>query len=280
MNSLRAIAERLSSARGWTVAAALAASPACDGHILVGADPSDAAPGPSADDGGVDAASTFTPLVVPWGTGFESGFIDWSLPENQGFCYFVGSASFSIVTSPVHGGTHAAAFTVNSAVPLSEARCLRQGVLPDAAYYGAWYYVPAPAANTGNWNLLHFRGGDTPDGATHGLWDVSLANGPDGAVGTTVFDFLRMRTLEAGAGAVTAIPIAQWFHLEAFFRRSNTSAGAFTVYLNGQIAYQVTGLSTDDSTLGSWHVGNLATALMPAMSTVYVDDVSIDVNGP
>jgi hypothetical protein len=41
-----------------------------------------------------------------------------------------------------------------------------------------------------------------------------------------------------------------------------------------------TGLATDNSAWGEWHVGNLATALAPAASTLYVDDVSITTSGP
>ena len=33
---------------------------------------------------------------------------------------------------------------------------------------------------------------------------------------------------------------------------------------------------TDDSRWGQWFVGNYATALSPPSSTVYVDDVTID----
>jgi hypothetical protein len=37
----------------------------------------------------------------------------------------------------------------------------------------------------------------------------------------------------------------------------------------------LTGIATDDSRWGEWFVGNFATALSPASSTVYVDDVTI-----
>jgi hypothetical protein len=254
--------------------AALAASAAaCDSHILVGDDPAVSCP----DDAGSDDA--LAPLVVPWQTGFENGFNDYGQPPN---CYAqpLGS-SFTIVSSPlpVRSGLHAAAFTVNSALSTpqssAETRCVKQGVLPKSAYYGAWYYVPAPATNTGNWNLLHFRGSNVANGPTHGLWDVSLINEPDGALATSVFDFIRMRTLEAGP----AIPIDQWFHLEVFFQRSCGATGEFKLYRDGQPVLDVVGPS-DDTAWGGWHVGNFANALSPAVSTVYVDDVTISTTGP
>jgi hypothetical protein len=249
---------------------------ACDPHVIVGADPGDSGAAP--EDGELTTdAGTFSPLIVPWSTGFETGLGDWTA-DNQGACYFLGGGSYRAVTSPVHSGTQAAAFTVNPSGNFdSEARCYRQGVLPQAAYYGAWYYVPAPAFNAGNWNLFHFRGGSsTVQALTHGLWDVSLVNDPDAGNDTSVYDFFTMQPLEAGP----AIPIGQWFHLEVYFKRSDAGAGEFTVYRDQQIVFRQTGITTDDSLVGSWHVGNLATSIFPPVSTIYVDDVTIDTNGP
>ena len=141
-----------------------------------------------------------------------------------------------------------------------------------AAYYGAWYYVPAPATNSGNWNLLHFRGADVPqDSATHGLWDVSLANASDGTLHLVVYDFLRKSTLQTTG----AMPIGAWVHLEVYLRRAADSTGQFTLRRDGQVVLDLIGIATDDSRWGEWFVGNLATALSPPSSTVYVDDVTI-----
>ena len=38
---------------------------------------------------------------------------------------------------------------------------------------------------------------------------------------------------------------------------------------------ELTGLVTDDSAWGQWYVGNIANALSPSESTVYVDDITI-----
>jgi hypothetical protein len=273
VSRVRSIAERLS----WLIVAGAAAG--CDPHVVVGADPADGDEGPSLDGNLGPADGSFAPLIVPWSTGFETGLGDWT-QSGEGACYFLGGGTFRTVTSPVHSGAQAAAFTVNPSAAGgadSEARCYRQGILPPAAYYGAWYYVPAPAFNAGNWNLFHFRGGSsTLMVQTHGLWDVSLLNDPDGGNDTSVFDFFQNQSLEAGS----AIPIAQWFHLEVYFKRSDAGAGEFTVYRDQQVVFHQSGITTDDSLVGSWHVGNLATSLFPPVSTIYVDDVTIDTKGP
>ena len=259
----------------------------CDRLILVGRDeavdatpPHDDAPGGTAptdnfalDGSGADVAdSGLVPLAVPWSTGFEGQPGDSWMPGDPS-CYATGGASFKVVTSPVHSGQHAAAFTVDTAVySPSQTRCQKQGVLPTSAIYGAWYYVPAHATNTGNWNLLHFQGADVADATiAHGLWDVSLVNASDGTLHLAVYDFLRMRLLQTSV----AVPLGAWFHLEVSLRRAADATGQFMLSKDGQVALNLTGLTTDDSRWGQWFVGNFATAISPASSTIYVDDVTI-----
>jgi hypothetical protein len=244
--------------------AALAA--ACEPTVVVGsrfcAAPPDAGP-PDADGTG--------PVDLPWSTGFEPGFCDYAAPK--GFCFGTGASTYTLVTSPVHSGLYAAAFTVQTDVDGgSQVRCVQQGTFPSAAYYGAWYYVPATAQNTGLWNLLHFQGG-VPGQTLHGLWDVSLVSLSDGGLHTTFFDFLGGPTPEASA--VPPIPIGQWFHIEVYFKRAMDSTGELSMWQDGVQAVHLTGIQTDDTNWGQWYVGNLATALVPPSSTVYVDDVTI-----
>jgi hypothetical protein len=211
-------------------------------------------------------------VEIPWETGFEDGFCDYARP--LGFCLGTGSSTFSVVTSPVHSGRFAAEFTVtsNATDAGAQARCVRQGTFPHSAYYGAWYYVPAAPQNTGNWNLFHFLG-TTADGGSSALWDISLVNLPDGGLSPFLYDLFTMTILPEGVQ--TAIPIAQWFHIEVFFTRAKDNKGELALWQDGKKVADVTGIETDNTDFGQWYVGNLATALEPAVSTVYVDDVSV-----
>lgn len=246
---------------------ALGASNACEPTVSVGrvCPKADAAASPDPS----------TPVPMPWTTGFETEFCDYALP--LGFCFATGSGSFAIVTSPVHSGHYAAAFTVSADGDGggAQARCVQQGVFPNAAYYGAWYYVPEAAVNGGLWNLFHFQSAVADGGQPlHGLWDVSLANSSDGGgLQATLFDFLPHAA--PTLGNVPPIPIGQWFHLELYFRRAKTATGEITLWQDGVKAADLTGLVTDDADWGQFYVGNLATALLPPASTVYVDDVTI-----
>jgi hypothetical protein len=197
------------------------------------------------------------------------------LSGKNGFCYAFGAASYTIVTSPVHSGRFAAAFQVDSAPPESsaesgQARCVQQRVLADEAYYGAWYLVPSVQTNTGNWNLFHFQGG-TPGDRLHDLWDVSLVNDTSGNLKLAVLDFLT----SSGKSAAMPIPIDSWFHLEFYLRRAADATGEVIVYQDNVEAIHFANVITDDSPWAQWYVGNLATALMPSESIIFVDDVEI-----
>jgi hypothetical protein len=178
-----------------------------------------------------------------------------------------------MVDEPVHGGGHAAAFFVTSdpAKRGTQARCFREGALPREAFYGAWFYLPSRATNTGNWNLVHFQGG--APSALHGLWDISLRSADDGRLFAYLYDFLR------GAfrvpNAAPPVPIGSWFHLELRLRRAADATGEVALYQDGALLFERTAIATDDTDFGQWYVGNFADALTPSDSTIYVDDVSI-----
>lgn len=210
------------------------------------------------------------PIAVPWATGFEARFCDYT--ELAGFCYTEPSASYSLVSSPVHSGRHAAAFRVNSSdTNGKQARCVRQGALPAEALYSVWFLLPRTATNDAVWNLVHFQGGTPTE--QHGLWDISLVNGRDGRLEAVVYDFLN--------GAVyrpltpVPVPIGAWFQLELHLKRAADATGEVALYQDGVLLLEKKSLITDDSSWGQWYVGNFATGLTPSDFTLYVDDVAI-----
>lgn len=221
----------------------------------------------------VDAAQRAdetTPVPLPFSTSFEDGFCDYT--QRAGFCYGDRLATYTTVTSPVRTGRSAAAFEIRSDDPAAhQARCVVEGVLPEAAYYGAWYFVPRRATNSGLWNLVHFQGGDRS--ALHGLWDISLENGADGQLALMVYEFRTSRVHYPENP--TPIPIGSWFHIELYLERAKDETGEVALYQDGDELLRLSNIVTDDTDWGQWYVGNLASGLRPADSTVYVDDVAI-----
>lgn len=221
-------------------------------------------------DAGVDAVTEI--VTMPWSSGFEDGACGYT--RVGGFCYTSGDASYEFVTSPVRSGARAAAFRIETgATPDgAQARCVRQGELPAAAYYGAWYYIAGAASDLDNWNLFHFQGGDGA-GPLRGLWDVTVTADAAGSLRLSVYDFLRSTWRHAAAAP--DLPIGAWFHIQVYLQRAADATGAFALYQDGQLLVELRGLVTDDSTYGQWYVGNLARSLAPPASTLYVDDVTI-----
>jgi len=228
-------------------------------------------PGASTEAGSSPSATD--PISVPWSTGFENRFCDYPSVDGPGYCYGFPPVSDRFVTSPVHTGDYALEITIltgTDAGAQPQERCVRQGVLPTAAYYGAWYYIPATATNAGLWNLFHIQGGNADRTSIHGLWDVSLVNGASGELRAHLYGFL-----DGSAGDGPPIPIAQWFQLELYLKRAKDKTGEVALYQDGAQVVDFANLITDDSDWGQWYVGNLASALDPPESTVYVDDVTI-----
>lgn len=213
-----------------------------------------------------DATGTNQAFALPWSTGFEEGFCDYA--DGRGSCFSTGSSTFDVVTEPVRSGRFAAAFTVKKA---GQVRCIRQGPLPTAAYYGAWYYVPKSAENSGVWNLFHFQG-DNPSEEGH-LWDISLVNNERGDLRLVLFSYL---TAMPDQSANPPIPIGTWFHIEMYLRRAREATGEVAVYQDGTEILRLTDIITDNSSdWAQWYVGNLVEALEPPDSTLYVDDVTM-----
>lgn len=257
---------------GWVLAVA-GASSACEPELVVGKKlGTEQEPACSPPDGNAGAPAALDKVVeVPWSTSYEDDFCDYR--RSGGFCYGDIGSMQETVEDPVHLGQRAAAFSITSNIPSGmQSRCFLEGQLPVEAVYGAWFYLPSLATNTGNWNLIHFQGG-TPPNDLPGLWDVSLANAADGSLYLYLFDFL-------GPGVRTPdnppeVPIGSWFNVEFRLLRAADATGEVELRQDGALVMELTGIVTDDTSFGQWYVGNLADALTPPESTIYVDDVTI-----
>jgi hypothetical protein len=213
-------------------------------------------------------------VVIPWETGFENDFCDYALA--RGFCYPGMNGSYEAVSTTVRSGERAAAFSVTSGQD-AQARCVRQGVLPPLADYGAWFYLPTPRQVSGNWNLMHFQGGDA-EVPNVDLWDVSLATTDQGGLTLYVRDFARQPPMDVIYPAqAREVPIGTWFHVVFRFQRSTDNTGSIALYLDEDLLLERSGISTDSTLWQQWYVGNLVgpNDIMPPGATLYVDDVSI-----
>jgi hypothetical protein len=220
---------------------------------------------------GVDGGPTSSdPIAVPWETGFENGPCDYT--KVAGFCYRFPPISFRLVDQPVHSGQYAAEITVVTGTDggdQPQGRCVRDGVLPVEAYYGAWYLLPKATTNKGLWNLIHFGSPDST--AQPSMWDVSLTNRTEGLSLELWSPFLP----RSDARFSQPVPIGRWFHVVLYLKRAKDTTGAVALYLDDQKVAEFTNLITDDTDSSQWYVGNLASLTDPPECTVYLDDITI-----
>lgn len=226
-------------------------------------------------DGGPTQPALETDLVtMPWSTGFEDGFCDYS--KVAGFCY--GNEPYTIATAtdpPPRSGRFAAEFKVTQAD--HQSRCVRRGELPESAYYGAWYYIPEPLTDVDVWNLFHFDRPDSTEGRPP-LWDVTLVKGAQpGDWELIVFDPLATapNSNTYRSADRKPIPFGRWFHIELFLKRATDSTGEIALYQDGALLFEEKNLKSDASKFSQWYVGDFADGATPADSSLYVDDVSI-----
>lgn len=210
------------------------------------------------------------PVTTGWSTSFEDGFCGYS--EATGFCYADADATHRLVEFPKHSGRRAAAFdiTTEGGKNGGQTRCVREGLLPEEAVYGAWFYIPSGTTSNGNWNLMHFQGSDGE--LLHGIWDVSVST-RDGTLRPFVRGTRGINVLNPDDDVT--LPTDEWFSLHFRLRRDATPAGHVALYLNRVLIIEQRDIVTDDSLWGQWYVGNLADNLDPPQSTIYLDDVSI-----
>ena len=120
--------------------------------------------------------------------------------SKHGFCDYVRAGGFCYPTrSFVHASSRARSRRTQGRRVLRDhlirrsvgrqTRCFREGALPREALYGAWFYVPSLADNTGNWNLMHFQGGRRSSTAS----GTSRCGAPTTAAYSSTCSFLAQR---------------------------------------------------------------------------------------
>ncbi len=212
------------------------------------------------------------PFPMPWDTSFEDCFRGYK--REAGFCYADPGARYSEVTSPVRSPPFAAAFEIglDGEEESRQARCVREGELPEAATYGAWYYIPSGSSDPVNWNLFHFQGG-APREPLPGVWDVNVGQDDDGELALYVANTRSGRNYRQAEPV--PLPTDRWFHLEFYLKRAADETGEVALFQDGQELVRASGIVTNTDPFVQWYVGNLALSLTPPQSIVYVDDVSI-----
>lgn len=217
---------------------------------------------------------------ILWSAGQETGnFTEWTADGKGGYSADTPDTSVVISTAFAHTGTHSVKLS-NSTPSMyvsayETARLWRQDTVPDEAYYSAWFYLPEEYQTSADWIIMQFRAPAAGDGGPLAqTLDVDLRSLPSGDLILDLYDhrpqYLRSPTADPGI----PVPIGRWFQVEAFYRNIGDDTGRFTLYLNGQINYDIQRPFGLSSTI-CWSVCSSTQGLTPTQSDLYVDDAAV-----
>jgi hypothetical protein len=250
---------RLGLARAATLFAIVAGGGGCSTHVNVG-------------------SSLF------WFAQHETGdFTEWYADSKGGYSAAPPVTSVVISTDFAHSGTHSVklsnatpATEINGAPPpYGTAALYRQDDFPPAAYYSAWYYLPQAYTTSTDWTIMQFQVPPTGDGGSNGLLiDVDLRSLANGDMILDIFDHRGQYLRSPTAEPALPVPIATWFQIEVFYNNIGNDTGRFTLWLNGQVNYDIQRPFGLNSTT-YWSPCSSTEGLTPTQSDLYLDDAAV-----
>jgi len=150
----------------------------------------------------------------------------------------------------------------------------REQPSPPAAYYGAWFFIPA-ALEVRSWLSLHHfgyhRGANVAE--TTPLFDFNVYPGPDGNLVAHLYDSTAVANTDQTNPV--PVPMAAWVHFEILYRKAADATGRITIWQDGVQILDVPNLVTAPTDLLQWDVGGGSNDIAPSPATVYFDDATI-----
>lgn len=210
-----------------------------------------------------------------WWTDHETGDLsDWL--RDGGGTWTSAGGTLELVNSPVRSGRYALRSTVtsNSMAVQSAGIGIRGALMPSEACYSAWFFIPSAVTTTSFWLFFKFRSrqvADQPNTAVD-MWDVDVVTGQNQTPVLALYRHDREQEMSAESARV---PIARWFQVEACLLAASDSSGHLSVWLDGQIAFELNAQVTMPSQYVEWNVGSIAEAITPSSASLYVDDAAI-----
>jgi len=211
-----------------------------------------------------------------WFARHETGdFAEWTADFKGGYSADPPDTSVVISTDVAHSGTHSVKLANAAPSVYETARLYRQDDYPQDAYYSAWFYLPQAYRTTEDWTIMQFQVPPSGDAGTDGLLiDVDLRSLPGGDMILDVFDHRGQYLRSPTAEPALPVPIAAWFQIEVFYRNVGDDTGRFTLWLDGQVNYDIHrpfGLSSRTY----WSPCSSSEGLSPTQSDLYVDDAAV-----
>jgi len=213
---------------------------------------------------------------ILWSARHETGDLsEWTQGGKGGTEADLPDTSLAVSTDFANTGRYAVKLT-NGAVSTTETVHLwRQDDYPVEAYYSAWFYLPRAYQTTADWSLMEFQVPASGDaGAVGQLLDIDLRSLPNGDLILSVYDHRPAYLRSPTPDPAILVPVERWFQIETFYRNMNDDSGRLTVWLDGQLDYDIHRPFGANRTV-YWTVSSKTYGLSPAESVIYVDDAAV-----
>jgi Polysaccharide lyase len=221
------------------------------------------------------------PGLIFWAGAEPGDTSEWTAGDAGGTTFTEALGQVEVVTAPVRRGTHAFLLNINDPNDtLTQATLFRNGPFPGRAYYSAWFRL-VETHTTSYWAIMKIQARTDPADplSVINIFDLVLESD---AAGTLTFFLSDHRTNEKVARSTMPVPIGDWFHVEMFVDATPDPTGSVAVWQDGVRVLGVDNIATAPSDFLLFGVGNIATAIMPTLATIEIDDaaVSLERLGP
>jgi chitodextrinase len=141
------------------------------------------------------------------------------------------------------------------------------------AYYTANFFFPQRYSSPLWWNIFQFK--SRTSSANDPFWVINVGNRGDGSMYLYLYDWINRRTYSQ---SVANLPVGRWVEIKAYLRQSSSGLGRLTVWQDGTLLWDLTGISTKYADGDQqWSVNSYTDGVAPAPVVMYVDNASISV---
>jgi hypothetical protein len=196
------------------------------------------------------------PCVNEWGGQFNSG-------------HAVSQASRDVA----HTGQYSAKLTI-STPSTAGVRLFRWGETHQYSnlYFSVWYYFPrrydTPA---GWWAVMQWK--SRTSSQNDPFFMVNVGNRPNGNMYLYMYEW---QTDVSYSQSIRDLPVAQWVHVEAFYRCAADGTGKVTVWQDGVHILEARNVNTRYANGDcQWSLANYSDQVTPSPTVIYIDDAAI-----
>jgi hypothetical protein len=213
---------------------------------------------------------------ILWEARHEAGDLsEWLADGQGGSAADAPTATIATTTEVAHSGAHSLKLTNAAATDVAVSRVWRESPYPPDAYYSAWYDIPEPYTLTAVWTIMQFKAPDANDPSTmRYVIDVDIRSLPGGELILSVYDHRAPYLRSPTPPTAMVLPIGRWFQVEALFRNYSDDRGRLTIWLDGEVNYDIARPFGLHSTV-YWSPCSSSYGFSPAESTIYVDDAAV-----